>query len=910
VEIRLKLLCFGALLVLFVISLNILMDVFIVYAANESSNDGSRLDTAVKEFLSKYTVPDFVLKSIPETLPDVLKDGAKLSYVIALEGIVVLKNNGVLPLDRSSRVAVFGVAQHWAWNYHCGGSSYVKVPEERLVTLLEGLRNAGFNVDEEIVSRYEEAGGKEIVFSDEEMKEFAARNNVAIVVIGRSATEGADISDGSFYLRDNESRLLDQVTKFFDKVIVILNTPGPISINWDNEGIDAIVWVGFPGEQGGNAIASILAGIVSPSGRLPDTWAKSLEDYPSTKYFSKFVARYYEDIYVGYRYFDTFNISPAYPFGYGLSYTDFEIEVLNTSLMGTQFEVSVLVRNKGHYPGKEVVQVYVSKPNDELENPYQELIAFAKTDVLDPGKQQVINITINISSLASYDENTSSWVLAKGDYIIRVGASSRNTSVAAILTIPNRVVLVKTQNRLHSPHIDRLSKKGAETFPYPCREKEIENAPKYIVNTNLFKTMDKSKSITEINKPPKFPEVPEQPIITLKDIVEGKHTLEELIGQLSLRELVDITIGLRAHISRKIPELRHADGPNGLRDGPSPNPGGIAYPSASILAASWNTELARIYGIQIGREMRWANITLWLAPAVNIHRNPLGGRNAEYFSEDPLLTGILASEIVKGVQSHNGIGVVVKHFVAYEQEFNRFKLDVYASERALREIYLKPFEIIVKTADPWCIMTSYNKLNGIYTGNDPELIQGILRYEWGFNGFVMTDWGSGSYNYMAYIAGNDALMPYEPNLFANVWKQVETSIKIGDLNISYLRRSAYNILKVTLRSRALAETLGIPQEKLYTYEPPSSLITITKALPETIPQEKTTTTTQTTAGTETTAIQSTTTTTTTTTMITTTTQQITKTEPSKLDLTRILLILLPVIVAGIIVLFIFKSKKP
>ena len=834
-----KLLVLLALIILAAISTDLFSNLTIAQRIMGSSDKGSKLAMMVKEFLSRYDIPDFVLKSIPESLPEVLRDGAKLAYVIALEGIVVLKNNGVLPLNRSDRIAVFGAAQHWAWNYHCGGSSYVDVPEERLVTLLEGLRNAGFNVDEEIVSRYEVANGREVVFSDEEVERFARRNNVAIVVIRRSASEGADMIDGAFYLYSEEKKLLEQVSMLFDKVIVVLNTPGPISLDWDSNRIDAIIWVGFPGEQGGNAIASLLAGTYSPSGRLPDTWARSLNDYPSTNYFSKFMARYYEDIYIGYRYFDTFDIEPAYPFGHGLSYTEFEIKLLNTSLSGTQFTISVLVKNIGHYPGKQVVQVYVSKPSRELENPYQELIAFAKTDFLDPGSQQVISISVDISSLASYDENTSSWVLPEGDYIIRVGSSSRNTSVASILTIPNRVVLEKTLNRLHSPRLNRLSRNEAIPYSRPGEEKEIEKAAKYIVDTSLFKTIDKSKSTRDINKPPTFPQVPEEPIITLRDIIVGKYSLEELVGQLSLKELIDLTIGLRGYPGREIPGLRHADGPNGLRNGPSPNPGGIAYPSANILAASWNTELAWIYGVQIGREMLWANITLWLAPAVNIHRNPLGGRNAEYFSEDPLLTGVLAAEIVKGVQSHNGIGAVVKHFVAYEQEFNRFSLDVFASERALREIYLKPFEIIVKTADPWCIMTSYNKLNGVFTGNDPNLIQGILRYEWGFNGFVMTDWGSGSYNYMAYIAGNDALMPFNPQLYAQVLDQVNKSVMAGDLDISYLRRSVYNILRVVLRARVLADMLGVPQEELYVYEPPSSYFIVAKSTPGNIPYETT-----------------------------------------------------------------------
>ncbi len=271
-----------ALLVLTTIFMSLFSYSTTAHLVKELSTEDFEPARQVEEFLSRYEIPGFVLETIPESLPEVLRDGAKLSYVVALEGIVVLKNKGVLPLNRSKRIAVFGVAQHWAWNYHCGGSSYVDVPGERLVTLLEGLRNAGLSVDEEIVSRYEVAGGREVVFSDEEIERFATRNHVAIVVIGRSATEGADMSDGAFHLYSEEEKLLEQVSRFFENVIVVLNTPGPISTDWDSDRIDAIIWVGLPGEQGGNAIASLIAGVTSPSGRLPDTWAKSLSDYPST----------------------------------------------------------------------------------------------------------------------------------------------------------------------------------------------------------------------------------------------------------------------------------------------------------------------------------------------------------------------------------------------------------------------------------------------------------------------------------------------------------------------------------------------------------------------------------------------------------------------------------------------------
>lgn len=771
-------------------------------------------------------IPGFVLESIPQDTPLVMKEGILLSYIIASEGIVLLKNkDNALPLKPGELIAVFGQAQSRKWNYHVGGSSFVKIPENRLVTPIQGLINAGFKIDPFVLERYS-TSVEEFPFSENEIREIAERSNVAIIFISRPMSEGKDLQpgEGGYYLTPEEKTMIDTVSKYFNKTIVVLNTGCAIDLSWDNDNIDAIIWVGYPGEQGGNALAAILAGYVNPSGHLPFTWAHDYWDYPSSKYFLKFGdVVYWEDIYVGYRYFDTFNIEPKYPFGYGLSYTVFEIKVVNVTVNGSYITLNIVVKNTGSYPGREVIQVYVSPPQGILDKPYQQLVAYAKTDLLQPGEFQVVSITFDITTVASYSEELSAWILERGVYIIRVGNSSRNTSIVATLELPETVIVEDTVNRMHAPVFDRLRHNKTEIYLNPYEKEELKKAPRFTLDPASIPT----RNIT--HQPIYYPEALKTPeaneTITLRSVLEGKYTLEELIGQMNVSELAELVVGLNGVKSREIPGLRHADGPNGIVQGPTPNPGGVAYPSATIVAATWDTELTKIYGYQVGREMIYLNIQLLLGPGLNIIRNPLLGRAGEYYSEDPLLAGTMAASFVKGLQSHNGIGATLKHLVGNEQEFNRYNSNSVISERALREIYLKAFEIAVKASQPWAIMTSYNRVNGIYTGNDFNLCMGIVRTEWGFNGFIMTDWGSGSYNPRALAAGNDALMPYSAGMVNNVINAVNTQ----QITLGQLQRSALNILRVITWSLAISIELGIQQS--YVYNPPPDYFIVAKESP-------------------------------------------------------------------------------
>jgi beta-glucosidase len=632
--------------------------------------------------------------------------------------------------------------------------------------------------------------------------------------------------------------------------------------------------VGQTGNIGGYAVADVLTGKNVPSGKLSDTWAASYNDYPSAATFShnngNLDDEYYtEGIYVGYRYFDTFNIAPNYCFGYGLSYTNFNIEVYDITADETQISVSVKVKNVGNINfGKEVVQIYYSAPTGKLDKPYQELVAFGKTKLLAPGEEQNMKISFKTASMASYSEATASWVLEAGDYLIRVGNSSRNTKVAAVIVVDQEVVTEKLANLFKDTESFELIKTTENSmYTYEGEKEEIAAAKRISINTSEMKTVaaeyQEEKNIYKDTKP--------EHKITMEDVLEGRATLEELTAQLTIEEMATLCVGtMRMGASaeniigsasasvpgaagdttslmiddRRINNLILADGPAGLRLIPHFQttldgtfiPGGevfsnmpsaeltqseekidyyqycTAVPIAWMLAQSWDVELIEKIGEIVGREMQEFHVTLWLAPGMNIHRNPLCGRNFEYYSEDPLLTGMCAAADTKGVQSYPGIGTTIKHFAANSQEDNRMFTNAHISERTLREIYLKGFEIAIKSVQPMSIMTSYNLLNGVHTANSYDLLTSVTRDEWGFEGFVMTDWftsqdtsflfGEAEHKYpissspLCIKVGNDLQMP---GCQKNIDDIIE-AVKEGTLTLGELQYCAINILRVTMRS--------------------------------------------------------------------------------------------------------------
>ncbi|MFQ8777999.1 MAG: glycoside hydrolase family 3 N-terminal domain-containing protein [Roseburia sp.] len=600
----------------------------------------------------------------------------------------------------------------------------------------------------------------------------------------------------------------------YGNLIVVLNVGGVIDTKFlrAQEGIGAILLMSQAGNIGGHALADVLTGKVSPSGHLTTTWAENYEDYPNAKTFSHMNGdihdEYYEEgIYVGYRYFDTFDVTPAYPFGYGKSYTTFDVKTEEVTADAKQISVKVCVTNTGAtYSGKEVVQVYYSAPTGKLEKPYQELAAYAKTKELAPGESEELIITYQVDRMASYDVQRASYVLEAGTYYVRVGVNSRATKVSAAVVLDQETVTEVLSNRLVLDcEMNELS--SADVTPYGYAEEEAEK--EQACKLDIASTDIETKTVTYEETNAEIAANSSEKKITMQDVMSGQATLDDLVGQLTIPEMAELCVGTsRGNMGgdtaiigsssavvpgaagdttslmiedRDIRNLVLADGPAGLRlskhfkadaegnvipgtsDAPipgmdllmagSPKPeipeDAIDYyqyctaiPIATLLAQTWDVDAIKECGDIVGEEMKEFGVTLWLAPGMNIHRNPLCGRNFEYYSEDPLVAGKCAAADTLGVQQHAGVGTTIKHFALNNQEDNRMHTNAHVSERAAREIYLKGFELAVKEAKPMSIMTSYNLINGIHSANNKDLLTAITRNEWGFDGIVMTDWGT------------------------------------------------------------------------------------------------------------------------------------------------------------------------
>ena len=789
---------------------------------------------------------------------------------LAGECMVLLENDGVLPFsDKIKKIALYGTgARHTVK----GGTGSGDVNVRKTVSIARGLEEAGFEiVTEDWLDRYDrdleeaqktylkklkdmsdETGEPSVILGfkhpfqepeqpiveETDIKEADA----AIYVLARNSGEGKDrrAEKGDYYLSDRELQNIRFMTEHYKNCIVLLNVGGVIDLTSLKaiEGVQAIMLVGQTGNMGGYAVADVLTAKTIPSGKLTDTWARSYEDYPSSATFShrdgNLDDEYYSDgIYVGYRYFDTFGVMPLYCFGYGKSYTEFEIKTMNVTADEKQVQVEVEVTNIGDkYPGKEVVQVYYSAPDGIMEKPTQELAGFAKTKLLAPGEKDVVTITFATTNMASFDAYDAAWVMEEGEYTIRVGNSSRNTEAVAVIDLDEQVTTLQLKRlmrdtiavrELHHmiPIFDIEFDFGVPAIPFRIML-QAENFKKELVEYEVMRRtlMDKRKD----------------EVLTLEDVKAGNATLDELTAQLTVEEMAELCVGTERRNgdgnvigsassgvpgaagdttsslleTRKVPNLIQADGPAGLRlETPC-----TAIPIATTLAQSWDMNLIHRMGELVGEEMKQLHVDLWLAPGMNIHRNPLCGRNFEYYSEDPVLTGLCAATETKGVQSQKGKGTTIKHFAGNNQEDNRMFTNAHISERALREIYLKGFEIAVKTAQPYAIMTSYNLINGVHSANNYDMLQNIARDEWGFEGLVMTDWytsqdttemgmvsPSGKYSHSSSVqcikAGNDLQMP---GCQQNVDDIVEAVNEGKEITKADLQRCAKHILSVALKT--------------------------------------------------------------------------------------------------------------
>lgn len=832
-----------------------------------------------------------------QTQPEMTaREKAHLETVRRLAGecMVVLENQGILPLESPGPVALFGNGARATVQ---GGTGSGEVNTRFSVSIEQGLQAAGFTVttgdwldaqqtltdeDYRIYWEYVEAEasrtGQEPMFVSwaepfvpRRIAPFSAAGHpagdTAVYVLARNSGEGADRNccPGDYELLPGEKELLTELGRTYTRVIVLLNVGGVVDAAAIRAipGVGAVVYIGQSGNMGGHAVADVLLGRTQPSGRLADTWAKRYTDYPAAATFGhnngEWNDEYYtEGIYVGYRYFDTFGVEPLYPFGYGLGYTTFEQQTVCAQADETGVTLRVRVVNTGRFDGRETVQVYASAPFHALEKPYQMLAAFGKTRLLHPGEQQVLTLQFPLTCMESYDPAQAAYLLEQGEYRIRVGRNSRDTRVVLRLELDADAVTRRVRPICPlDVEMEQLSRRSAPPHSEgPC------DAPLVRLEAARIET----ETVVYSGEPDPLPPVPAEPMLTLADVRAGTCTLEQLVAQLTVEEMADLCVGTAREgqdgaedivgaaaltvpgaagdtsvrlAERGVTGMVNADGPAGLRltphfrvtaeggllapskafrgyepEFPPARPGDVDYyqyctaiPVASLLACSWDVDLIETLGDLVGDEMSRFGVRVWLAPGMNIHRDPLCGRNFEYYSEDPLLSGLCAAADVRGVQRHPGAGACIKHFFANNQEENRMSVNEHIGEQALREIYLRNFAVAIRAGDPECIMTSYNLVNGVHTANSGDAITAFAREENGFSGYVMTDWSTSSARITAQVsrpdsrypcasspecirAGNDLQMPGTQE---NV-DDIVTAVNKGELPLGCLQRCALRIL--------------------------------------------------------------------------------------------------------------------
>ncbi len=762
----------------------------------------------------------------------------ELSKNAAKEGMVLLKNNNsVLPLAAGTKVALFGKG---TFDYVKGGGGSGDVTVAYIRNLYEGLKlqKDKISIFEELCDYYRKDIEEQYKNGNvpgmtiepdvpaELLQKAKSYTDTAIITICRYSGEGWDrksvidpdnkalwdyeremteksaeiFKDGDFCLSEKEKEMVDAVKANFKNTIVILNVGGMVDTSWfaQDDQIQSALLALQGGMEGGLAAAELLVGNGNPSGKTVDTFAKSLDDYPSTYNFheSRNYVDYTDDIYVGYRYFETIpNASEKviYPFGYGLSYTTFDVETVSAGIMdisctsnvaasgSTNADIDsdagklyakVRVTNTGKVSGKEVVQVYIAKPQGKLGKPAKELVAFEKTRELLPGESQLMTLSWKINDMASYDDlgkvQKSAYVLEADSYDIYVGTSVRDVTKADFSYIlDSDVVTEQLSAKLVPTSLAKrmLSDGSFEDLP---QGKPVDTDASAIGNIDPSLTEGVAPGQRAIPYFRFADGMAKTGSHDIMDVVEGRITLDEFVSELSIDELIHLTggqpntgvantFGIGNMPEYGIPSVMTADGPAGVRINPEVGVCTTAFPCSTLLACTWNTDIVEAVGRAGGEELKENNLGLWLTPAINIHRSPLCGRNFEYYSEDPFLTGKLAGAMVRGIQSNN-VGATLKHFALNNKETNRKNSDSRVSERAAREIYLKAFEMIVKEEDPWAVMSSYNIINGHRASECEDLLTGILRDEWGYKGMVTTDWWTCGEHYKETKAGNDLKM--------------------------------------------------------------------------------------------------------------------------------------------------------
>ena len=771
-----------------------------------------------------------------------LEKYAALARQAVAEGCVLLENEGqALPLRDGERVAVFGrMAFHY---YKSGLGSGGLVNTRYVVGILDALKECeGVHLDEKLMGIYEdwimenpydEGQGwgrvpwcqKEMDVT-EEMLDCARRDDVSLVVIGRTAGEDQDnnAKAGSYCLTETEENMIRRVCEVSERTVVVLNVGNIIDMSWvEKYRPQAVLYVWQGGQEGGNGVADVLTGKVCACGKLTDTIAADIKDYPSTENFGDPFKNYYkEDIYVGYRYFETFARDKVlYPFGYGLSYTTFEMKAEVLKNTGDEITVSVTVSNTGEVRGKEVAQVYVKVPQGKLGNPARKLIGFAKTKELAPGEQEEICIVIQKYDMASYDDSgvtghKSCYVLEEGCYEVFVGSDVR--SAVSVGCYEEEFRVIEELEEAYAP-VEKFQRMKAVLLPDGTYQAVTEEVPVRTVDPQKRRANEMSETLDYTGDKG----------YKLVDVLDKKVSMEEFIAQISEEDLIAIfrgegmcspkvTAGTAAAFGRVtdgltalgIPVGCCSDGPSGIRMDCGTK--AFSLPNGTSFGCTFNVELVGALYEMTGKELLLNKIDSLLGPGMNIHRNPLNGRNFEYISEDPILTGRICAAQVKAM-AKSGIGSTIKHFCGNNQEVGRSTSDSVISERALREIYLKGFEIAVKEGGARSVMTTYGSVNGLWTAGSYDLCTTILRKEWGFDGIVMTDWWAKS-NYEGHqaeapvkapmvAAQNDIYMVVSDAKANPENDDVEEMLHAGKITLGELQRNAANILGFLLKSPSI-----------------------------------------------------------------------------------------------------------
>lgn len=791
---------------------------------------------------------------------------------VSPECMVLLKSDGSFPLEKPGKIALYGNSARKTIK---GGTGSGDVNVRSFVTVEQGLENAGFTITSKAwldgydavwqeANKQFKLGMKEMM-AREGLSAFMkcigaimpepeyelpldAEGNTAIYILGRISGEGADraVEKGNYLLTDTEIRDILALQRKYERFLLVLNVGGVVDLTPVVNEVSNILLLSQLGILIGDAFADVLLGKATPSGKLTTTWS-SWEDYCHVGDFGEHNdTRYKEGIYVGYRYFDSVAKEPMFPFGYGLSYTDFSITNIKVNVLGSLVHMTAEVKNIGSYPGKEVVQLYVSIPEGKLDHPYQELAAFTKTKELQPGEMQTVTLTFGMHQLASFDEETRCDILEAGNYILHIGNSSRNTKVCAVIELDDTALVQKLHDVGGKPD-------------FKDWKPEHKRVP--VIPADVLHFQVSAASIVEVT--PEIPEINPEAVKLAQSMSDhdlallctgaynGSAGSNSIIGNagITVAGAAGETTGIFA--DQGIPALIMADGPAGVRISPQygKDEKGVysvgvtlfedlkdlvpmqlltflglnkpteerhgtihdqyctAIPIGTALAQSWSEEVCEACGSLVAEEMARFGVHIWLAPAMNIHRFPLCGRNFEYYSEDPVISGKIAAAVTRGVQKHPGCGVSVKHFCANNQENNRMHNNSVLSQRALRDIYLKGFRIVVEEANPATIMSSYNLLNGEHTSHRYDLLETLLRQEWGYKGIVMSDWVTtnltkpedkypGSCASGSIKAGNDIMMPGTPGHHEDLMKALQDPDAAYSITRAELEKCAARMIQL------------------------------------------------------------------------------------------------------------------